>query len=285
MSMPGRMHEIRGVHYHVFDEGDSDRAVLLLHGMPDTSRVWRHQVSALRGAGYRVIAPDMLGYGETDKPADPARYAGEEVVADVLALVEKLGVENIDVVGHDWGAFLSWELVSRFPSLFRRHIAISVGHVGVFVSDFSAQSLKQNWYMYLNTQEDAVDLYRFRDCEFFVKNIVPSHPEPGDLRTRLRYEDAMRGCLNWDRGNPLASFFLAHQKGELRYEKCTVPTLGIWSSGDDYLLEEHMQRTQDFMAAEWRYERIEGGSHWAMLDRPDEVSALMLDWLDAKKTK
>lgn len=279
MSLQGRKYEINGINYNVFDEGEGDRAVLLVHGMPDTSGVWRHQVPALLAAGRRVVVPDMLGYGETDKPADPARYAAERVIADMVALIETLGLENLDLVGHDWGAFVSWELVSHFPDLFRKHVAISVGHVGVFMSDFSPQSLKQNWYMYLNTQERAVDLYRLNDCEFLLKGLMPSHPDPEEVRERLRHEDAMRGVLNWDRGNPLADYFLAAARGELRYDKCTVPTMGIWSSGDDYLLEEHMRRSADFMAAEWRYERIEGGSHWVMLDRPDEVTRLILDWL------
>lgn len=277
----GKTFAIDGVGYHVLDEGDGDRAVMLLHGMPDTSGVWRHQIPALRGAGYRVIAPDMLGYGETDKPAEPARYAGGRIVADVIALLDVLGVAKLDLVGHDWGAFVSWELVSHFPERFRKHVAISVGHVGVFMSDFSPRSLRQNWYMYLNAQERAADLYRRNDCEFFLNSLMPSHPDPEEVRARLKHEDAMRGALNWDRGNPLADFFLAAARGELRYEKCTVPTLGIWSSGDDYLLEEHVKRTEDFMAAEWRYERIEGGSHWVMLDRPDEVNRLLLDWLGA----
>lgn len=72
MSLPGKKIAVNGVNYHVFDQGDSDRVVMLLHGMPDTSDVWRHQVPALLAAGYRVIAPDLLGYGETDKGSSPS---------------------------------------------------------------------------------------------------------------------------------------------------------------------------------------------------------------------
>jgi len=85
-----------------------------------------------------------------------------------------------------------------------------------------------------------------------------------------------------DRGNPLADFYLAVVDGAYEYGKCAVPTLGIWSSGDTYVTEEHMKRTAEFMAAEWRYRRIEGGSHWVMLDRPHEVTGLILEWLGAE---
>lgn len=270
---------INGAAYQVFDDGDSDRAVLLLHGMPDASAVWRHQVEPLVAAGHRVIRPDLLGYGESDKPADPARYAGELLVADVVALIGALEIERLDLVGHDWGAFLSWELAIAAPELVRRHVAISVGHPGVMLSDFSPRSLRQNWYMYLNAQDDAADLYAQDDCSFLLNSLMPTHPDPEEVRARLRSPEAMRGMLNWDRGNQLATYFLAFARGEAVIEKCAVPTLGIWSSGDDYLLEEHVQASERFMTATWRYARIEGGSHWPMLDRADDVSRLLVDWL------
>ena len=278
MSLPGSHIAINGINYHVSDQGESEKVVLLLHGMPDTSSLWRHQVPALLTAGYRVIAPDMLGYGKTDKPADPARYSGELVLADIVALLETLNIDKMDLVGHDWGAFLSWELVTHFPQLFRKHVTVSVGHLGVFFSDFSVDNLKQNWYMYLNSLDNAAELYSLNDGEFFISGIVPTHPEPEEVRARLKDPVAMRANVNWDRGNQLADFYMAHLQGELSTEKCTVPTMGIWSTGDTYLKEEHMTQSEEFVSAEWRYERIEGGSHWIMLDRPDEVTKLLLDW-------
>ena len=85
--------------------------------------------------------------------------------------------------------------------------------------------------------------------------------------------------LNWDRANQLASFYLAYMSGQLEYPKCKVPTLGIWSGGDVYLPEEQMKKSGEFMDAQWRYERLEEGSHWVLLDQPDRVNRLILDWL------
>ena len=89
---------------------------------------------------------------------------------------------------------------------------------------------------------------------------------------------AMNSMLNWDKANQVATFYLAHVRGELEYGPCQVPTMGIWSTGDTYLWEEWMTGTDQFMEAQWRYERIEGASHWMALDKPEEVTALMLDW-------
>lgn len=280
MSLPGKKVEINGINYHVSDQGDGDRVVLLLHGMPDTSSMWKYLAPELLAAGYRVIAPDMLGYGETDKPEAVERYKGELILSDLVALVELLGLKQVDIVGHDWGAVMSWEMVTHFPDLFRRHVAISVGHLGVWFGGVSTPALKQNWYMYLNCMDAAPDLYAFNDCEVVRTSIMPTHPELDEACERLKDPAAMRAMLNWDRANQMASAYLAYISGQVELVKCKVPTLGIWSSGDVYLPEEPMKRAGEFMAAEWRYERLEEGSHWVPLDQPDKVNRLVLDWLN-----
>lgn len=279
MSLPGKKVEINGINYHVSDQGEGEKVVLLLHGMPDTSSVWKYLAPELLRAGYRVVAPDMLGYGETDKPEAVERYGSDLIFGDVVALIELLGLNQMDIVGHDWGAIVSWELVTHMPDLFRRHVAISVGHVGVFFGDLSIQALKQNWYMYLNCLDATPDLYVLNDCEFVRKFIMPTHPELDEVCGRLKDPTVLRAMLNWDRANQLASFYLAYMSGQVELVKCKVPTLGIWSAGDVYLPEEPMKKTEEFMAAEWKYERLEEGSHWAMLDQPDRVNGLILDWL------
>lgn len=279
MSLAGKRVEVNGVTYHVSDQGQGEKTVLLLHGMPDTSSVWRHLVPELLRAGYRVVAPDMLGYGATEKPVAVERYRSELILADLVALIELLGSKQMDIVGHDWGAILSWELVTHVPELFRRHVAISVGHVGAFFGDLSIPALKQNWYMYLNCLDATPDLYAFNDCEFVRRFILPTHPELDEVCQRLEDPTALRAMLNWDRANPLPSFYLAYMSGRVELLKCKIPTLGIWSAGDAYLPEEPMKKTRDFMAAEWKYERLEEGSHWVMLDQPDSVNRLILDWL------
>ena len=99
--------EVGGVSLHVVDEG-SGSPVLLLHGFPDSSALWRHQIPALVDAGHRVIAPDLRGFGASDRPDGVAAYAVPTLLADVLGILDAVGVERADVVGHDWGAGLGW---------------------------------------------------------------------------------------------------------------------------------------------------------------------------------
>lgn len=279
MSLPGTKIKINDVNYHVYDEGDSDQVVVLLHGQPDTSGMWEHQANALVNAGFRVIAPDMLGYGETDKPQATERYAADHLLVDILALFEHLQLTKMDIVGHDWGAFVSWELVLRKPEMFRKHVALAVGHPGGIFGDMSMSSVKDNWYMFMNCQQHAAELYAQNNFKFLRESFMPTHPDLDEVTSRMSDPAAMNGMLNWDRANQMVSFYLAHGQGEIDYGKCKVPTMGVWASGDAYLPDENwMTSTAQLMDAEWRYERIEGASHWMMMDEPEAVANLLLDW-------
>ena len=100
--------------------------VLMLHGWPETSYTWRHQIAAVSAGGWRVIAPDVRGYGGTDAPADVSAYRLTELVADAAGIVEALGEKQAVVVGHDWGAVVAWECARRRPDVFRAVAALSV---------------------------------------------------------------------------------------------------------------------------------------------------------------
>ena len=124
------------------------RPVVLLHGFPDTGRLWRHQVPALAGAGFQVITPDLRGYGGSDKPTDTASYAIPFLAADVLAVLDHLGVDRAHVVGHDWGAALAWALASFAPERVDHLVVLSVGHPAAF----GAAGMRQwqlSWYILL----------------------------------------------------------------------------------------------------------------------------------------
>ncbi len=280
-SVPGKKMQLNGVNYHVGEQGSGDKIVLLLHGMPDTSSTWDYQIPALVEAGYRVIVPDMLGYGETGKPAAASRYALENILGDMLALLDTLGTKQVDVVGHDWGAVTSWELVLNFPQRFRRHVALSVGNTDLAMTMQSISQVSSSWYMYLNTEEATPELYAANDGDFFKRFIIPTHPEIDEVWSRVKAPEAMLGMLNWDRGNPMAAAYLAMATSTAAPRKCTVPTLGMWSTGDTYLWESQVKDSGQLMAAPWRYLRVEDASHWMMLDQPQRVNTAILEWLNA----
>jgi pimeloyl-ACP methyl ester carboxylesterase len=98
----------------------------MLHGFPETSHTWRHQIDAVAAAGYRAVAPDVRGYGETDAPRDVKDYLLRILVEDATGIVRALGEKQAVVVGHDWGASIAWECARTHPELFHAVAAMSV---------------------------------------------------------------------------------------------------------------------------------------------------------------
>ena len=116
-----------GLEFAVATAGEGP-AVILLHGFPDSHQVWRHQIPALADAGYRVIAPDLRGFGASAKPPEVSAYAMQNLVGDVLGILAALGEERAAVVGHDWGAVLAWVTAAVAPQAVTRLVSTTLGH-------------------------------------------------------------------------------------------------------------------------------------------------------------
>jgi pimeloyl-ACP methyl ester carboxylesterase len=117
--------QTNGIRLHYLEQGEG-YPVLLLHGFPELAYSWRYQLPALAAAGYRAIAPDLRGYGESDKPNEIRAYSIHEIEADIVGLLDELGIERCTVAGHDWGAIITWHLALSRPERFERIIALNV---------------------------------------------------------------------------------------------------------------------------------------------------------------
>ncbi|XP_010921626.2 epoxide hydrolase 1 [Elaeis guineensis] len=116
---------VNGINMHIAEKGEGP-VVLLLHGFPELWYSWRHQILALSAAGYRAIAPDLRGFGDTDAPPEASSYTMFHVVGDLVALIHTLGQEKVFVVGHDWGAMVAWSLCMFRPDKVRALVNLSV---------------------------------------------------------------------------------------------------------------------------------------------------------------
>jgi pimeloyl-ACP methyl ester carboxylesterase len=127
--VPARAHhvETNGLRLRVVEAGEAGApVVLLLHGFPETSHSWRHQLAPLADAGYHVLAPDLRGYGGSDAPDKVEAYGNDAVLGDLLGLLDHVGAEDATFVGHDWGALLTWDVCHLHPSRVRAAVAVSV---------------------------------------------------------------------------------------------------------------------------------------------------------------
>src|SRR5580693_323592 len=128
------MESVVGGYATEFEVTGTGRPVLLLHGFPDSGNLWRHQVPVLSVGGFQLIVPDLRGYGHSAKPADVESYGLLQIARDVIGVLDQLGVDRAHVVGHDWGAALSWLLAVLQPDRVDHLAVLSVGHPAGFAS-------------------------------------------------------------------------------------------------------------------------------------------------------
>jgi pimeloyl-ACP methyl ester carboxylesterase len=263
-----------GVELAVRDEG-AGTPVLLLHGFPDSSYLWRHQIEALTAAGFRCIAPDLRGRGKSERPDSVKEYAIRRSVADAVAILDHLQIERAHVVGHDFGALVAWLLATAHPDRVQKLVAMSVAHP----STFAKRTLRQrelSWYQLLFQFEGLAEEILQRDDWRLLRDWLRNDGDTDRYIEELSQPGALTAGLNWYRAN-------LHPKRELEPRPPLPPiqadTLGIWSSGDHYLTEDRMVASGEFVAGSWRYERIEGASHWMQLDEPGLINGLLLTFL------
>jgi pimeloyl-ACP methyl ester carboxylesterase len=261
-----------GVTLAVLDEGAGQPA-LLIHGFPDSHRLWRHQMRALTGAGMRAIAPDLRGFGESGKPDAVSDYAVGRSVADMVALLDVLEIERAHVVGHDWGATVAWVLATDAPERVERLVVLSVAHP-IALRDPPIEQREKAWYNLLFQFEGVAEELLQRDDWAMLRAWLRGNGDLDNYVADLSRPGALTAALNWYRASPPS-----RELGRRReLPPIQAPTMGIWSTGDDYLVEL-MPASADHVAGPFRYERIEGASHWLQLDEPDRINELLLDFL------
>jgi pimeloyl-ACP methyl ester carboxylesterase len=262
--------QVSGHTFPVVDHGRGP-AVLLLHGFPDDRHLWRYQIPALADAGFRVIAPDLRGFGDAPRPLDPKEYGIPIVVRDVLGMLDALGVRRVQLVAHDWGAAVGWALAREHPDRIERYVALSVG---IGTGPVTIEQLEKSSYLAFFRQAGTAEAELTRDNWKLFREWTRHAVDTDRYIERLSRPGALTAALNWYRatgGQPGAA--------TAPPASVTIPVLGIWSDGDAYLLESRMRSSGERMTGPFRYARVTGASHWLMLDKPAELNRLLLEFL------
>ena len=262
-----------GIEYDVTGPDDG-RPVVLLHGFPDSAALWRYQVGPLAAAGFRVITPDLRGFGRSDAPDAVDAYSLLVTAGDVTAILDDAGVDRAHVVGHDFGAALAWVVAMFLPDRTDHLVTMSVGHPGSFrLAEF--EQGKASWYMLLFQFEGVAEQW-LRDQDWANLRAWSGHPDMERVIAGFEGGASLTAALNWYRANITPEAWVA-PAAEL--PSVAAPTMGLWGSDDFALLEAQMQQSGEHVTGGWRYERVEAAGHWLQLDRPDEVTRLLLDFL------
>lgn len=261
-----------GVGIAVNVEGlDHGPPVLLLHGWPDTHRLWRHQVAALTAAGYRTIAPDLRGFGDSDKPTDTDAYRVAHTVADMLAVLDALDAPTVRLVAHDWGALAGWGMAAFAPDRIDRYAALSVGHPKAFAAAGFEQRMRSLYMVLFNVPVVAEQF-----LQRFGAQLLASHPDRDAVLADWSDAAALSAGLGWYRANASPRTMIS---GPPELPAVTCPVMGVWSTRDPALTEAQMIGSAEYVEGPWRYERLGGAGHWMQLDAPDRLNALLLDFL------
>jgi pimeloyl-ACP methyl ester carboxylesterase len=278
--MQHRRLESNGFTFDAITDGPVDgELVMLLHGFPETSRAWRHQIPALAAAGFRVLAPDQRGYSPGARPPEVDDYRSPHLVADVLGLADALGVDRFHLVGHDWGGAVAWQIGGRHADRLLSLAVLSTPHpiaIATAVLEDRGDQRDRSSYMVTFQAEGSEDRF-LADGGALFERIYEAAGMPADesepYRQQLGTPEALGAALNWYRA--------ADRSLGDGLVQVPVPTLYVWSTGDKAFSREVADATGDHVEGPYRFEVLEGVSHWIPEHAPDELTRLLLEHLSA----
>ncbi len=252
--------------------------VVLLHGFPELAYSWRKQLPALAAAGFRAVAPDLRGYGESDRPLGVENYTLEHLTEDIAGLCRSLG-EKVRLVGHDWGGGIAWTLAHQHPELVEKLAILNCPH-----NELMKRAL-------LRSPRQAAAVWHFFVFQLpFLPEKALAHP--AFLRRALRGlsvkkeaafsdEDLAVYEAAWKKPGAITAA-LAYYRAMLRTKiklsgKIKPPTMVIWGEADKVLRKDLLKGHSEVVES-LRVELIPNASHWVQQDEPDRVNELLVDF-------
>ena len=306
MAIEHRVIETNGIRLHCAVDG-SGPLVVFLHGFPECWYSWRHQLAAL-APHFRVVAPDLRGYNESDKPAGVKAYALPELVADVAGLIAAFGERHAIIIAHDWGGCIAWQFAMDHPELTRCLVVMNCPHVAIFQQHLrmNPRQLLKSWYMLFfqlpwipetllglghawaignAVRSAAVQKHAITDDDLRILRDAASRP--GALRSAINYyravfrsDDAaaslpspVRRFLYGDRPVPPPRQRLED------WPMISAPTMLIWGEQDVALRKELTYGMDPLFTQPPRIEYVEDSGHWVQQEKPEVVNRLLLDFL------
>jgi pimeloyl-ACP methyl ester carboxylesterase len=251
--------------------------VLLLHGFPEMSYGWRHQLAPMAAAGLRVVAPDQRGYGHTDKPPGRSAYGLEALTDDVVAIARSLGRERFGLVGHDWGGIVAWHLASERPAHVERLAILNSPQLGVaraHAMRSPTQALRSAYVGFFQLPLLPEVVLGMADHALLAATLERSsragtfsEAEMQVYREAWSKPGALTSMLHWYRALPLARTDIA--------KRVSMPTLILWGDRDAAL---EAVLAEKCLALCDRAEAVHfpNASHWLQHEEPEQVNARLI---------
>ncbi|MBW4582567.1 MAG: alpha/beta hydrolase [Tildeniella nuda ZEHNDER 1965/U140] len=271
-----------GIKLHYVTQGEGS-LMLLLHGFPEFWYSWRHQIPAFAN-DYKVVALDLRGYNDSDKPDAQSAYVMVEFIKDIKGVIEGLGYDRCVLVGHDWGGAIAWSFAYAYPALVDRLIVLNLPHPAKFAEGLrTPQQLLRSWYIGFFQlpilPELLIQLNDFQMLEAAFKGMAVDKTTFSDddieaYKNAFAKRNALTAALNYYR-NVFAQGLTTTDWGILH-----VPTLMIWGEADTALGKELTYGTEKYVQ-DFRIRYIPNCSHWVQQEQPQVVNQLMREFLDS----
>jgi pimeloyl-ACP methyl ester carboxylesterase len=285
---------------HYIAEGANDgEPVLLLHGFPQFSYEWRHQIKALATAGYRAVAPDLRGYNLSDKPEKVEDYAIGQLISDIGAFYQAFGWRKANIIAHDWGGGIAWAFVIYQPQLVSKYIAMDIPHPAAMAKAMQSgvQQLQRSWYMWFFQTPGAAE-YAFggENIDRFIDWVLLGKQEgngdtitwgsgkhifsPEDIATykqMLSQPGQLTAAINYYRANINPAQIIKPRENP--FPPVQVPTMLIYGTQDFAFADSVWEDSAQYIAAPFKKVAIEGAGHWTPEEAPAEVNRHILEFL------
>ncbi len=280
-----RFVEANGLTFEVAEAGKGERLAILLHGFPELHYSWRHQMPMLAEMGYRVWAPNMRGYGASDRPGGIEAYRVNTLVQDVAALIDASGAKEVTLIAHDWGAIVAWHFAIKRLRPLARLVILNVPHPKCAERELKKwRQLRKSWYIFFFQIPRLPERLLRRNKaapigEAFSKSAI--NKQRFDDKTLAPYRSAalrpgaLTAMLNYYRA--LLRFPDAREVGDGVVD---VPTLVLWGE-QDIAIDIHVLDGMEAYVANLTLKRFPEASHWVQQDVPDQVNAALKGWLES----
>ena len=277
-----------GLRFHVAEAGAGDRLALCLHGFPECWYSWRHQMPLLARLGYRVWAPDLRGYGESEKPDGIDAYSIEQLMGDVAGWIDASGARDVTLLCHDWGGIVGWCFAMRKQRPLDRLVCMNIPHLGAALEAAGLRQRLRSWYMLLfqlpwlperlltggggrrigrmlRDSARAPGTFDDEDVEVYRRNALV----PGAATAMVNYYRALlRG----------GGFRRQIAQG---FPTIDAPTLLLWGTEDVALGTELVRPTGRFVP-DLTVRFLPGIGHWVQQEAPEAVNTMLEAWLSGR---
>ena len=265
---------------------EDGRVVLLLHGFPQTSRCWAAQLDALATAGYRAVAVDQRGYSPGARPDDPAAYAMDHLIDDVLGIVDALDADQVDLVGHDFGGSVAWTVAGHHPDRVRTLTIASTPHPVAFVRAYQARDAtpsdqnQRSGYMraFREAPRGQIEAQLLADGAAGLRQAYAGLPE-ASIAAHIEDMSApgvLVAAVDWYRA--------MSAKASVAVPPCPAPTLYVWSDRDSSIGRAAADATEELVTGPYDFVVLEGVSHWIPEQAAATFTPLLLAHLAGRRS-